>query len=89
MIWDGTNGIAKRVGGGEVADLVIIAAPSLDRLIAEGKLVSGSRTDVVKSGVGVAVRAGLPKPDISSGEAVKRAVLAANTVAYSSGPSGA
>jgi molybdate transport system substrate-binding protein len=87
-IWGGTEGLAKRVSGGEVVDIVIIAAPNIDKLILEGKLVSGSRTDFAKSGVGIAVRTGLPKPDISSSEAVKRAVLAANSVAYSSGPSG-
>ena len=87
-IWGGTEAIAKRVSGGEVVDLVIIAAPNLDKLIAEGKLVAGSRADFARSGVGVAVRTGLPKPDISSGEAVKRAVVAARSVAYSSGPSG-
>ena len=88
MIWGGTEGLAKRVSGGEVVDLIIIAAPNIDQLIVDGKLVPGSRADVAKSGVGVAVRTGLPRPDISSGEAVKRAVLAANSVAYSSGPSG-
>jgi molybdate transport system substrate-binding protein len=87
-IWGGTEGVTKRISGGEVVDIVIIAAPNIDRLIAEGKLVSGSRADFAKSGVGVAVRTGLPKPDVSSAEAVKRAVLAANSVAYSSGPSG-
>jgi molybdate transport system substrate-binding protein len=87
-IWSGTEGVANRVSGGEVVDIVIIAAQNIDKLILEGKLVSGSRADFAKSGVGIAVRTGLPKPDISSGEAVKRAVLAANSVAYSSGPSG-
>jgi molybdate transport system substrate-binding protein len=87
-IWGGTEGVAKRIRDGEVVDIVIIAAPNIDRLILEGKLVAGSRADFAKSGVGIAVRAGLPKPDISSGDAVKRAVLAAESVAYSSGPSG-
>ena len=87
-IWAGTEAITKRISGGEVVDIVLIAAPNVDRLIAVGKLVAGSRADVAKSGIGVAVRAGLPKPDISSGEAVKNAVLAAKSVAYSSGPSG-
>jgi molybdate transport system substrate-binding protein len=87
-IWSGTEGVPKRVSGGEVVDIVIIAAPNIDKLILEGKLVSGSRADFAKSGVGIAVRTGLPRPDISSGEAVKRAVLGANSVAYSSGPSG-
>ena len=87
-IWAGTEAITKRIGGGEVADVVLIAAPNVDKLISEGRLIAGSRTDVAKSGIGVALRAGLPKPDISSGEAVKQAVLAAKSVAYSSGPSG-
>ncbi len=87
-IWAGTETITKRISGGEVVDIVLIAAPNIDKLISEGRLVAGSRADVAKSGIGVAVRAGLPKPDISSGEAVKKAVLAAKSVAYSSGPSG-
>ena len=88
MIWAGTEAVSKRISGGEVADIVLIAAPNIDKLIAEGKLAAGSRVDVAKSGIGVAVRAGLPKPDVSSGEAIKNAVLAAKSVAYSSGPSG-
>ncbi len=87
-IWAGTEAITKRISGGEVVDVVLIAAPNIDKLIAAGKLAAGSRADIAKSGIGVAVRAGLPKPDISSGEAVKNAVLAAKSVAYSSGPSG-
>jgi molybdate transport system substrate-binding protein len=88
LLWGGTTGIAQRVESGEVFDIVLIAAPNIDKLIAQGKLVAGSRTDIAKSGVGVAVRSGLPKPDISTPEALKKAVLAANSVAYSSGPSG-
>ena len=87
-IWGGTEGLAKRISGGEVVDIVIVAAPNIDKLIMEGKLVAGSRADIAKSGVGIALRTGLPKPDISSAEAVKRAVLAATSVAYSTGPSG-
>jgi molybdate transport system substrate-binding protein len=88
VVWAGTEAITKRISGGEVTDVAVIAAPNIEKLIAEGKLAAGSRADVAKSGVGVAVRAGLPKPDVSSGEAVKNAVLAAKSVAYSSGPSG-
>src|SRR2546426_9451135 len=87
-IWTGTEAITKRISGGEVVDIVLIAAPNIEKLISEGRLVAGSRADVARSGIGVAVRAGLPKPDISSGEAVKKAVLAAKSIAYSSGPSG-
>ena len=88
MLWAGTETITKRISGGEVVDAVLIAAPNIDKLIAEGKLVAGTRTTIAKSGIGLAVREGLPKPDISSGEAVKKAVLDAKSVAYSSGPSG-
>ena len=88
MIWAGTEAITKRISGGEVVDVVLIAAPNIDKLISEKKLVEGSRTNIAKSGIGVAVRTGLPKPDISFGDAVKKAALDAKSVAYSSGPSG-
>lgn len=88
LAWGGTEAITKRVSDGEAADIVLIAAPNIDRLIAQGKLAAGSRTDFARTGVGVAVRAGLPKPDVSSGDAVKKAVLDAKSVAYSTGPSG-
>jgi molybdate transport system substrate-binding protein len=56
--------------------------------MAAGKVVAGSRVDLVTSGVAVAVRAGAPRPDIGSEEAVKRTVLAAGSLSYSTGPSG-
>jgi molybdate transport system substrate-binding protein len=86
--WTGTVKIKEKIAAGEVFDLVIVGAPEVDRFIADGKMAAGSRVDLAKSGVGVAVRTGAPKPDISSGEAVKKAMLAAKSVAYSSGPSG-
>ena len=79
---------AKRVRAGDSADVVVLANNVIDQLIAEGKLVAGSRVNLVTSGIHVAVRAGAAKPDISSEDAVKRAVLAARTVSYSTGPSG-
>jgi len=88
-LWAGTNDAVKRIGGGETVDLVIIAAPAIDALVRQGKLVTGSRVDLAKSGVGVAVRAGAPKIDISSGDALRQALLGAKSIAYSSGPSGA
>src|SRR5215216_38903 len=75
MIWGGTEGITKRVADGEAVDVVLIAGPNIDRLISQARLVPGSRTDMAKSGIGIAVRAGLPKPDISSTDGVKKAVL--------------
>jgi molybdate transport system substrate-binding protein len=79
---------AKRVKAGEAFDAVVLAANAIDDLIAAGKVVTGSRVDLVKSGVAIAVRAGAPRPDIGSEEAVKRAVLAARNLSYSTGPSG-
>ena len=79
---------AKRVRAGEAFDAVALAAETIDALIASGHIVAGSRVDLVRSGVSVAVRAGAPRPDIGSEEAVKRAVLAARSLAYSTGPSG-
>jgi molybdate transport system substrate-binding protein len=88
-IWAGTNDVVKRIGAGETVDLVIIAGPAIDQLIKQGKLLAGSRVDVAKSGIGVAVRSGAPRIDMSSGDALKTALLGAKSIAYSSGPSGA
>jgi molybdate transport system substrate-binding protein len=86
--WAGTPEITKRLQGGEMYDLVIGSRQLIDDMIKEGRLLAGSRVDLAKSGVGVAVRAGAPKPDIASTEAVKRALLAAKSIGYSTGPSG-
>jgi molybdate transport system substrate-binding protein len=80
--------VAKRVERGDPLEVVVLAASVIDRLIGQGKILTGSRVDLVKSGVAIAVRAGAPKPDIASEEAVKRAVQSARTVSYSTGPSG-
>ena len=87
--WAGTVNTTKRVGDGEVFDLVIVGSPNIDQLISAGKLVAGSRVDFAKTGIGVAIRSGLPKPDISSSDAIRAAVLGANSIVYSAGPSGA
>ena len=86
--WAPTVDIMKRMAAGETFDLVIMASDGIDKLTQDGKLVSGSRIDLVKSGIGVAVRQGAPKPDLTSGDAVKKAVLAAKSIGYSTGPSG-
>ena len=80
--------LMKRVGEGETSDLVIMQAGDIDKLINAGRIVAGSRVDLARSGVGVAVRAGAARPDIGSSEALKRALLAAKSVAHSTGPSG-
>ena len=80
---------ARRVQAGEAVDAVVLAAAAIEQLIAAGHLVAGSRVDLVNSGVAVAVRAGVARPDIASEEAVKEAVLAARSISFSTGPSGA
>jgi molybdate transport system substrate-binding protein len=80
--------VAKRVQAGEALDVVVLASDVIEKLIGEGKLLEASRVDLVKSGVAVAVRAGAALPDISTEDAVKRAVIAAPSVSYSTGPSG-
>lgn len=79
---------ARRVQAGEAFDLVVLAADAIDKLIAGGQVRAGSRVDLVHSGVAVAVRAGAPRPDLGSEDAVRRAVLAARSLSYSTGPSG-
>jgi molybdate transport system substrate-binding protein len=79
---------AKRVQAGEAFDVVFLASDVIDKLIAAGRVLAGSRVDLVSSGVAVAVRTGAPKPDISSEDAVRQAVLAARSIGYSTGPSG-
>lgn len=79
---------ARRVAAGEAFDVVFLAADAIDKLIAAGQVLAGSRVDLVRSGVAVAVREGAPRPDISSEEAVRAAVLAAPSLSYSTGPSG-
>ena len=79
---------ARRVQAGEPFDAVFLASDAIDKLIAAGRVIAGSKVDLVDSGVAAAVRAGAPRPDISSEDALRRAVLAASSVGYSTGPSG-
>jgi len=79
---------AKRVAAGESFDVVILASDAIDRLIAGGHLQAGSRVDLVRSEVAIAVRAGAAVPDVATEAALKKAVLAARNISYSTGPSG-
>ena len=79
---------ARRVTAGEPFDAVVLGADALQKLIASGHVRAGSRVDIARSGVAVAVRAGHARPDLSSEASVRQAVLAARTLAYSTGPSG-
>jgi hypothetical protein len=71
-VFTGTLDANKRLAAGETYDLLIMSAPSIEEHIKAGKVVAGSRVDLAKSGVGVGVKAGAPKPDISTTEALKR-----------------
>src|ERR1700744_4268354 len=82
------NAIPVRLERGEPADVLIMVGYALDDLAKKGKVAADSRIDLVKSPIGIAVKAGAPKPDISSADAVKQALLAAKSVAYSDSASG-
>jgi len=79
---------ARRVASGEPFDVVVLASDAIDKLMGGGRIVAGSKVDLARSGIAVAVRSGAPRAEIGSEEAVRRAVLSSRRVGYSSGPSG-
>jgi molybdate transport system substrate-binding protein len=79
---DTVGALAKRIEGGEVFDLAVLTPAAVNDLSSKGKFVAGSRTNLGRVGVGVVVKEGTPKPDISSVDAFKKALLAAKSVAY-------
>ena len=82
------NAIPIRLGRGEAIDVVIMAAPALDDLIKQSQVRADSRVELVRSEIGMAVKAGAPRPDISTVDALKRTLLAAKSIAYSDSASG-
>lgn len=84
----GANSIPSRLQRGEPVDAVIMADAALVELIKDGKVLAESRTALARSAIGMAVRAGSPKPDISSVDALKRTLLQAKSIAYSASVSG-
>jgi molybdate transport system substrate-binding protein len=76
------GGLQKQAAAGEPFDVVIVTAGGIDALIKAGKVAAGSRTDLGSVGVGVAVRTGAAKPDISTPEAFKQTMLAAKSLMY-------
>jgi molybdate transport system substrate-binding protein len=74
--------IRDRILAGEPMDVLVFPGPGLDGLAKQGKIAADSKVILARSGMGVAVRAGAPKPDISTPEALKRALLAAKSVVY-------
>jgi molybdate transport system substrate-binding protein len=87
-LFTGTLDADKRLAAGEGYDLLIMAKDSIEQHTRSGKVVQGSRVDLARSGVGVGVKAGARKPDISSVDALKRTLANAKSIGYSSGPSG-
>ena len=77
-----------KIKEGAQADLIVTTPETIDDLVKAGKVLANTRVDFVRSGAGVAVRAGAPKPDISTPDAFRAALLAAKSVGYSQGPSG-
>jgi molybdate transport system substrate-binding protein len=80
---------ARRVQDGEPFDVVFLASDAIDKLIAAGHAIAGTRVDLVRSEVAIAVQAGAPQPAIGSEQELKQSVLAAASIGYSTGPSGA
>jgi molybdate transport system substrate-binding protein len=86
----GTVGqLRDKILAGEAADVVVMSDTAIDQLIGQGHLVRGSRVDIARTGIGVAVREGAPKPDIATTDAFRRALLAAKSIAYVDPASGA
>jgi molybdate transport system substrate-binding protein len=79
---------ARRVQAGEPFDVVVLASDAITRLVDSGHLIAGSRVDLVRSPVAVAVRARAPRPDVTTEAGVRGAVMAARRIGYSTGPSG-
>jgi molybdate transport system substrate-binding protein len=77
-----TNQMLDLIKGGEAADVVILTGPALDELAKQGSVVQGSRTDLASTGIGVCVRRGAPRPDISTLDAFKRTLLDAKSIAH-------
>jgi molybdate transport system substrate-binding protein len=78
-----TNMLMDKIVGGETGDLAVLSAEAIDGLIASGVLQKGSRVDLAKSSIGVAIRRGMVAPDVSTVDALKAALLAAKSVLYS------
>ena len=81
VVYGPSGGLARRLTGGETVDLVIVESKVLDALIRQGKIAAG-RTDLARTAIGIAVRKGAPKPDVSSADALKRALLAAKSIGH-------
>ncbi len=84
-----TSVLKKDIAAGAAFDIALLPRPEIDELAAAGRIAAGATVDVARSTVGLCVRAGAPKPDIGTVAAFKAALLAAKSISYSDGPSGA
>lgn len=84
----GSDSIPSRLERGEAVDVVIVADDALEQLIKDGRVLASTKVALARSSIGMAVRAGSPKPDISSLDALKRTLLQAKSIAYSASVSG-
>jgi molybdate transport system substrate-binding protein len=83
ITFDTGGGVVKRIQGGETFDVILSSRPGMDGFVKDGNVNVNTLNVIARSGIGVAVRKGAPKPDISSTEAFKRTLLAAKSIAYS------
>jgi len=83
ITWASTAMLLDQIGQGASGDLTVLTAEAIDGLIAQGKLAAGSRVDLARSAIGIAVRKGARKPDIGSTQALREALLAAKSISYS------
>jgi molybdate transport system substrate-binding protein len=83
MAWGSTVGLTRDIAEGAGGDLAILTGEAIDDLIKRGKVVAGSRVDLARSGIGLAVRQGASKPNVGSPQSLRSALLAAKSVAHS------
>jgi len=88
LSWAGSEAISKRISDGEIFDFVVSTSAGIDRLAKDGRLVAASKRDLARSGVAVAVKAGAARPDVSTVEGLRQALLKAESIVISSGASG-
>ncbi len=85
--FNSSKALKDKIQSGEPFDAAILTSDVIDDLIKQGKIAAGTRTDIARTGMGVGIRAGAPKPDVSTPEALKRTLLSAKSITFN--PSGA
>jgi molybdate transport system substrate-binding protein len=80
--FDTSSAVKKRIEGGEAFDVAVLTSDVIDDLAKAGKIAAGTRTEIARCGIGIGVRAGAPKPDIRTSDALKKTLLAAKSITY-------